>query len=679
MTNENDGQDVPAAKPRGRPRKPEITAHLAFDPAPVEAEEPEVYFADVREQSIGDPKMGHPMGIWLDPDDAEPKWIEPGAWEYEGPEVVDPKTAMPRNLPVQPLGVDPSGRSYYYFNPLGAIVELKGAAGKGDFELLFTGRNDYLFWLFPRWSKDGILVGWEADQLRQALIKAAGWCGVFDDEESVRGRGFWRDDTGQAVFHAGNAVWFNGEWQKPGRYGRFIYPARPETGRPKKQPKMGDVGQKLLDIYKTWNWDRPELDPMLQLGWIMTAKMGGALYRRPFIWVTGPSGAGKSYLQNFSRCLMHGSLYASSNTTSASIYRRLGKDSIPVLLDEQESKADTTVTDRLLDIMRAAYSGDGLERVNKDGKTVTYQLRSSFMASSIAKPTMETSDENRMALLSINLWTGELGTKSYDENEAWKMGQALTRRAMDWLPRWNALLAMMEAALAGRQGHASRSLDTFAPLAAGYHIALYDDMPTTAQLEDYARLLDPSGLTEMKNKIDDWEKCIRHLLTVAPKSLEHLRKKTIGQLLDVYLKNASDMDVSEVEEGLAAFQIRITWRKKDPVTGHPIAQTKENALLFIANTDPELVSLFQGTAWGGRRGNTGAWNTVLRQAPKHLWADDMTCSKGMTSSRGLVFKLQALADLLRGEESTLPVTVKPVQMGMDLPEGSPFDKYEDFM
>ena len=36
----------------------------------------------------------------------------------------------------------------------------------------------------------------------------------------------------------------------------------------------------------TFSWDRGELDALLMLGWLMTAKMGGALDRRPIAFIT---------------------------------------------------------------------------------------------------------------------------------------------------------------------------------------------------------------------------------------------------------------------------------------------------------------------------------------------------------------------------------------------------------
>jgi hypothetical protein len=635
-----------------------MAAALDINAAPEE----EVFFASVREQAANDPVMGAPMGFFLNPDDeTDVTWVEAGTWENY-PEIVNPESRLPYNIPVQALGMESDGLTYVYFNTKGHIVRLNGNASKGIFELLFAGRNDYLYWLFPRYSKEGHIAGWDADQLKQALSRWAGWCDTFDDEDSVRGRGMWRDDKGQPVVHAGDAVFVDGEWKKPGLHDGYIYPARKATGRPRRHPDLRNAGRQIFDILRTWTWERPELDPILMLGWIATAKMGGALFRRPFAWVTGPHGSGKSYLQTFNRSLMHGALHASSNASTPSIYRKLGKDCIPVLLDEQESKADTSVTDRLLDIMRAAYTGDGLDRVGENGKTVTYNLRSSFMASSIAKPTMETSDESRMALLNQRVWEGQLGSKSYEPEEAYRMGQALSRRIVDWFPRWDALLRTIETAMASRPGHVARSLDTFAPLVAGYHLALHDGMPTEEQLKAYANLLDPAGLIELQDKVEDWEKCLRHLLGAMPETMKHTKRKTIGRVLADFVKTGGVAE-EDCDEAFAGLRVSVTWRRKD-------GRTLDNAWFFVPNSDPQLVDLFEGTGWKGRKGNTGPWVGVLKQAPRALWTSDIVSSKGGAGSvRGVAFRLKALMDHLNRDETASEETPPAAPLSIE-------DEYE---
>lgn len=667
MTQEH-GEGAPAPKP-AKGKKQAILDALSLIEEPVE---PDESFASVKEQSLDDPQMGEAIGFWP-PDSDDPsdvRWIEPGEWRFHS-DLINPESELPHNIPVQALGVGDDGLSYYYFNTLGHVVKLKGDSGKGMFELLFAGRSRYLNWLFPRFNKDGHVVGWEADDLKRALTDWAGWCGTFDDEDSVRGRGMWRDDHGGAVFHAGDAVLIDGKWCKPGRYGRYIYPARKFTGRPKRHRDLKAVGAKVLGIYQTWAWERPELDPVLQLGWIITAKMGGALFRRPFIWVTGPKGSGKSYLQKFDRCLMHGALLASSNATPAAMYQKLGKDSIPVLIDEQESKADTTVTDRLLDLMRVAYSGDSLDRGDKDGKAKSYTVQSAFLASSIAKPAMEASDESRMALLSLRK-PDVLPTESaYDEKEAYRMGQALTQRAIDWFPRWEALLDGVDKALRSKPGHESRSLDTFAPLIAGYHVAMFDDMPTAAQYAQYADLVDPKNLNELQGQEEDWERCLRHLLNAVPETLKHNKQKSIGQVLNTFMKGGST-DTLDVDEKLSGFKVCVTWKKLDD-HGQPLPKEFKTALLFIPNSDPMLHQLFTGTAWSGRLGGTGPWNGVLKQAPRHLWIGDITSSKGgFSPSKGIAFRLVDLWNYFGGGRDDAPKDVAGPMF-----EPSPFDDPED--
>ncbi|MBC8133965.1 MAG: hypothetical protein H7X95_13355, partial [Deltaproteobacteria bacterium] len=427
------------------------------------------------------------------------------------------------------------------------------------------------------------------------------------------------------------------------------------------------VGAQLLGIYQTWNWERPQLDPVLKLGWVVTAKMGAALKRRPYIWVTGPRGCGKSFLQSLTRSLMHGALFASSNLTPAAVYQRLGKDCIPCCLDEQEAKEDSRTTDRLLEIMRAAYSGDALDRGDKDGKSKSYALKSSFMASSINKPAMETSDDSRMALLTLRKLETVPDDSPFSEEEAYRMGQMLSQRAIDWFPRWDTLLHIIEAAMKTRKGHEARSLDTFAPFLAGFHVAMYDDLPTDAQLNDYAELVDPIGLIELRSQVEDWEKCMVHLLGKPVEHLKHSKIKTVGQILARYVKsNGTAPD--EADEALAGFRLCLSFKKGDPAT-------LDHALLFVPNTDPLMTDLFGGTTWAGRNGGSGVWNGVLRQAPRHLWFEHHTSKGGFGPQRGVAFRVKALAEHLARDSDGPPEFMPPAPMA---PKPSPFDDLEAF-
>ncbi|BBF79908.1 hypothetical protein [Asticcacaulis excentricus] len=650
-------------KKRGRPSNAEkMRAALILD------DEDDIAFETVKQAARNDPVMGAPMRFVNANGDEE--FVPPGEWmrdEWAHLDIVDPETNLPRNMPVEILGMDAKGLTTYVINTKGMVVTLPPNAGKGHFDLVFAGRSNYLTWLFPRYNKKGTkVVGWEADEFKRAVADVAGWSDVYDPDDSLRGRGMWRDKFGNPVYHAGDAILHGGRWKKPGRHDKHIYSARTRTGRPRLYEDLNPAGQRCYDILRTWNWERPDLDPVLQLGWVMTAKMGAFLFRRPAVWLTGPRGSGKSYLQGFLRSLMHEALLASSNASQAYIYRKLGQDCVPVLVDEQESKADTALTDRLLDLVRASYSGDDLGRADKDGGTVTFTLRSSFLASSIAKPSTEASDDSRMALLSLRATDKKGG--AYTHDEAYRLGQVLTYRAIRWAPRWDALLETIEKALALKKGHTPRSLDTFAPFMAGFHIALYDQMPTEEQCRHYAALVDPSQLIELNTQMDDWEKCMRFLLGAVPDLFKNRTKeKTIGQIVRYY-QACGDKD--ETDALFRGLRVSLNFKKNTPMDW-------DHARLFVPNSDPALIDLFNGTNWGSRKGNAGTWNGVLKQAPRDLYEDATSTKGGIDPVRGLAFSLPKLIDYLNGGHDEVEPT-DPGMFSAPDPEPPVFDRLQGF-
>lgn len=582
----------------------------SFKASLVVDEEPQ--FDSVKTQSLQDPPLGCPLRIVID---GVEKFIEPGEWRGEA--FVNEFSNLPDFMPVTALGVD--GEKAYFLNTQGQIVALGGKSGKGDFELLFAGRINLLNWLWPRWNdKAKKIDGWHADHCKQALWNWAGYCGMYNGEEAIRGRGMWRDAKGGLVFHAGDAVYINGKWERPGFHDGNIYIARQTVGKPAHN-KIDQPGRLIFESLKTWYYARQDIDPILLLGWIVTAKMGAALFRRPILWLLGSAGVGKSYLQTFIRALMHEALMASSNATPAAIFQTLAVDCVPVCLDEQESKEDSRSTDRLFEIMRASYSGDSLNRGDKDGNAKKYPLRSSFLCSSIGMPPTQNSDDTRMAIIQLMKAKAIQAKEAYTEAEAYKWGQALTRRIMHWWPRWDTLLNMVSMAMKQKAGHSSRSLDTFAPLIAGFHLATEDELPSVKQLEAYASMIEPKKVTELQARIDDWERCLRHLLGTVPDAMKTKTKKTIGAVIQAYFNKEYDgLSEAEISDKLAdampGMKIGIKYRKGE-------ARQPSNAYLFIPVTDAGLTELFQGTPWAGNKASKGPWALVLRQAPLPLWGE----------------------------------------------------------
>lgn len=612
-----------------------------------EDEDEQVRDLTLRQQAQLDPPMGGPMNLAVgdDPEDM----VEPGEWRDRH---LSYPTSLPLNCPVTPLGklATLSGTTYFFLDTLGEVAVLAENAGKGNIASLFSGRPNFLPWAWPRRGKVGKgwgVTGWDADVSRNDLFAACAYMGTFELEDRVRGRGAWRDEAGGLIYHAGDAILIEGKWRPPGAHGRFIYPGRPKIGRPvRKYEEQGEgsPGDVLFQGLQSWTWERPQLDPRLALGWVMSAMVGGALEQRPVAYVVGTEGAGKSTLQKLFRLLMNGALLATSNTTQAGIYQKVKQDSVAVLVDEMEAKEDTRTTDKILELARVAYSGDKMQRGGKDGVGQEFSVNSSFLMSSIAMPPVDAQDASRMAVLMLRervkaatvdgvrpadvLTT--LGLK--DGKKVSDIGRQLLRRLVGWFeiesgrPRWDALIDAFRLALID-SGHSDRAADTFGTLAAGYHAAMRDVMPEKAELDEWMALLKPSTLIETSGREKTWRRCFIHMLDAQPDALRTFAKKSAGEAL-LNFKN-SPQSSEDVNFILKMCGLSVSWPKNE-------VETWANARLFVPAKHPMLNSLFAGTPWAGRMGAPGPWLGVLRQMPKHLW-EPGKCGKGLDSKASGIF------------------------------------------
>jgi hypothetical protein len=612
--------------------------------------------ASLRQTGKNDPPPGAPLRYQHGRDPNDVVMIEPGQWEPDG--WADQRTGLPPGCPVIPLGKE--GPTCYFLDTLGAVYELHAqSSGKGPIESMFGGRTRYLEWAWPRWSQPrrvkrtienaegetieefitvpSRVIGWEADRARQDLVNACAYTGVYSYAELVRGRGAWRAADGSLIYHAGDRVLAGGRWRDPGEIDGMIYPRRPPIGRPSARPQPagpGSAGDELFEMLQSFNWDRPDLDARLVLGWLMTAKIGGALPRRPVLFVHGGEGSGKSTLHELMRGAMNGALIATAETSQAGIYHHLKQDSVAILIDELEAKDDTRAIHKILTLARIAYSGDKMHRGGKDGVGQEFTLMSSFMASAVSKPATEAQDDSRMAV--VMLREREAAGAKLEIKPAWidATGRHLLRRLFDWWPRWAELVGVIRAALI-EVGHNDRSADTFAPLAAGCHAALRDDMPEPGELVDWQRWLNPALLDEIANRERTWRRCLLQLLNAAPDAWRQYTSKTVGGVLTELRDGV--MNAKEADTRLQQIGLSLSWPNEH-------GQDYESARLFVPSNHPAVQALFEGTSWAGSAGSPGPWAGVLRQAPRELWERGVS-GKGLDKkAKGLLIDVARALD-----------------------------------
>ena len=193
--------------------------------APGEPSSDDWEMVDLRERSRLDPAPGCPIMI-----DGEE--VEPGAWHH----LANKWTCLPPGCPVEPLGRT-DGASVV-LNAMGDISILKdSSSGKGPIGGVFAGRSRWVEWAWPRFSKPskanprGNVIGWDADDARQALTDACAYVGAYDPD-LMHGRGAWRDDRGGLTYHAGDRVFVDRAWKTPGRHDGWVYPTRPRIATP---------------------------------------------------------------------------------------------------------------------------------------------------------------------------------------------------------------------------------------------------------------------------------------------------------------------------------------------------------------------------------------------------------------------------------------------------------------
>jgi hypothetical protein len=222
----------------------------------------------------------------------------------------DEETGDAGPCPVTPLGYD--GTRCSYQSVTGQVITLTWQEHSRKTILgLFGGEDGWLMQMFPIHRKKEI-IGWSSDTAYQWLLRACKRANVFDPSRDMRGAGAWRyesmpgehsDDDPAIVLHCGDKIWVGDydvkkrlKWAEPGRCGQHVYPAvRREMHPADRQAQIAEV-EALRSLIATWQWKRPETDPILFLGFIAIGYVIGAVDWRASIWVTGEPGTGKSTL-----------------------------------------------------------------------------------------------------------------------------------------------------------------------------------------------------------------------------------------------------------------------------------------------------------------------------------------------------------------------------------------------
>jgi hypothetical protein len=542
----------------------------------------------------------------------------PGQWPGA------PVDRLPPGCPVIPLGVD--GDLMYFVDTVGQMRAVKQLEKKTLISL-FALTPNFLQWAWPRWSaKSRTINGLDTDDAAACLAKAAAQRGLFSPQEKVRGRGAWRNRDGSMIWHAGNTLYVveRGKLRHANAgtdHDGIFYPRRPPIVEPWSEPISDEESpaQEIFAKLQSWTFERPGLDPVLILGWLAAAFLGGALEWRPSLFLTGGFGVGKSTLQAVFKAVLDDALLATTDTTQAGIYQRVRQDSLPVSVDELEADEDNRRGKKVIELARIAASGGMMLRGGAEHEGVQFEARNTFVFSAINPPPLGPQDRSRMAIVNL----GKLDPARISSAELTSVdvfGRMILRQLMD---RWEDLdrtLTNWKDALR-EAGLDSRGQDTYGTLLALANLMLGDEAMEEAGLP----ITDPSRLgamiaaataQERAEQMENWRRCLEHLLGSTIDAWKGGEKPTVGGVLQRFEDGATpeatwDTPLSEARQKLAAAGLGLVIL--DPETMQVSKEAKGRPALAIPHSSPQLAKLFAGTIWAA-----GVWTGALKQAPGNI-------------------------------------------------------------
>ncbi|OBQ59589.1 hypothetical protein EFV37_22075 [Mesorhizobium loti] len=560
----------------------------------------------------------------IDPDPNLPReGINPGQWPGA------PFDNMPPDCPVKVVGRDSEGL-VYCISTTGNLrkIERWDMPALSD---LFAPKLNTLFWSWPGFGKkkvydadtdsmvEKLVVNRvERDKAMMAIINEAARKPDFDPHTQHRGRGGWQDSHGRFVWHSGGWLWMvDGkrlEQARPAQHDGFLYTKQAGTIEPWAEPVTQEESpaRRILEDLQTWNWQRPYLDPVLVLGWIGTALMGGALKARPIIFATGGAGVGKSRLQEVVRSALAGAVTQSVNTTAAGIYQRAKTDSLPFMIDELESKPGSTRAESVIELARVAYTGGDISRGGQDHEATTFTARNSFFFSAIIPPPMGAQDKTRMAMLNLSQLDrpGKSGRDLVLKPET--DGRMILRQIMDGWKEFNDVLMPDMATILGEQGMSARAIDTFGTLLAAARLLVGDKVLEeiglpVADASHLGELIAEATSADRTENLDHWHKCIDTLFQSQIDAWRDGVKPTIGGVCELLRigPQAGGWDAKGARERLELVSLGCFDRGK--------VDANAGAVLAVPASGPALHRIFGDTDF-----HKGGWYTALKQAPKGI-------------------------------------------------------------
>lgn len=567
--------------------------------------------------------------------------------------------------PVEPIGFE--GGQFYFIDSRGQFRAMTAdKVNQSGIQDLFAATPNYPKFMHPRWGKPKtstdpvtgevivtpVIASFQADDIKETLFKACAYRGFFSPADKMRGRGGWTLRSGSLVYHAGDRLWLA---DKGGRFRELptgvhegkLYPrlsALPEPWTEKITPE-DNPARALLETLRKWSWTRPQVDPLLLLGWIGVAFLGGALDWRPAVLLLGDRSTGKSTLQKALHAIFGEALFKSADTTAAGIYQAMGHDARPVALDELEPDSDARKLSNVVHLMRTSASGDVGNRGGPTrGEASQFQMYSAFLFSAINNPLHSAQDMSRCAVLRLGpIDLNQEKPKPINTEITGPMLLALMMQG--WGEGGLGFKRQFErfAEALRKGGHPKRGQDTYGTLLACAAILLGDElaseMDTHLDPEEerfWTEHLAADTLPEVEDAKPNYRQCVDQILTRPVKAWRNSSRNTIGQALRelrtvdeegnaVPEDSRLDRAVAVRDITIAGFGLFTTREVVGPVYRKRIkdgraatieAVVREYGLpeagwvLAVPNTSVKVAEHLEGSEW-----QHGAWKDALRQCP----------------------------------------------------------------
>lgn len=588
-----------------------------------------------------------------DPDDGAPRG--PRRRKSDG---------LPFDCPVIPIGRN--NDTFYYLDALGQFREL-GPRDHAQLGLkaLFTPAIHKLREYWPRYGADKQINGWRPEQAADELMNACGRRGIWMPQDRLRGPGAWLGDDGELVLHCGDALWigavpsgglsgyYSGEIGEPGLRDRYVYPAGAARQRPWDDglAKGESAGIALLDLLKTWNWKRGEIDARLLLGWHVAGRFGGALAWRPVSWVTGGHGTGKSTLLTVLEYLAGADgLLKSGDITEAAIRQTVGHSTLPVLLDEMESSEDNRKLLAIIKLARNAAGGTMSARGGQSHQASQFTVRSCFLFSSIVVPPLTRQDRSRIAILELGPMRAKPGASRFTPDRRWlgEIGRKIQRTVIDQWHRFEPTFEIYRNALRD-VGHDERGADVFGTLLTMADLAMH---PAAGKADDAAGdlreaaaglvdQLTAESIAEWGDDAPDEVQFLNRLMSSPMDAWASGRKETVGSWVARAAGLDRGHDEGDANKHLKQIGLAVIRHDNDDGRG-------ETDWLAIANAADGLARLMLGTHWATASGATAPWVQAAGKLPGACKLPKPLYFAGFNSRATLVPVETALGEVARG-------------------------------